>query len=298
MRHTHGMLCAALLLFLVTCKRAGTTTTDAAPTAALGSTAWASAPASISKPPALRRLTPREAVEAWNKAHIAHDLNALASIYAPHVEFYGQTVTNKQCVAAKKAAFAKSPDYTQSIGDIDVHDDGVVTFTKTSRSGGKSTDYPAVLVVTGGLVTAETDKVTEANLAAQAAKNATWCVDHESQVISPFRISVAQARERVETAGLSDMCMTCQNVVGSPVTCPTKCERATHECGYELPITAYPHMKNANGSYGYDPDCQCVNFDYSRGTTVGWVYVDAIDGTLYDQDEQGNWQKREPPTHP
>jgi hypothetical protein len=240
----------------------------------------------MSVPPPVRHFTPREAVEEWNRAHVTHDPKALASIYAPHVKFYGQTLTNKQCVAAKNAAFAKSPDYSQSIRDVEVHDDGVVTFTKTSTSRGKSNDYPAVIVVTNGLVTAETDKITEANLTAQAAKNASWCSD-EAKVIPPFVISAAQARERVEVPGRSHMCATCQYVVNS-VTCPTKCERATHACGYELSVTQYPHKLNAQGNYGVDPDCQCINFDYSQGTTVT-LYVDAVDGTLYAQSDDGSW---------
>jgi hypothetical protein len=150
------------LLVVADCNKshAGPTTEDASVTLAASATVSATASAASSAPIARKPPSPLDVVNAWNAAHTKHDIKALTAIYAPRVEFYGRTLTGAQCVAAKKAAFAKAPDYAQSIRDIVVGADGVVTFTKTSTQGGKSTDYPAVLVVTGGVVAAETDKVT------------------------------------------------------------------------------------------------------------------------------------------
>src|SRR4029077_10749945 len=89
--------------------------------AAMVATASVMAMASSSSPPARapRKVpTANEVVKAWNEAHTKHDTRALTSLYAPNVEFYGRALTNAQCVAAKKAAFAKSPDYAQSIRDV------------------------------------------------------------------------------------------------------------------------------------------------------------------------------------
>lgn len=91
-------------------------------------------------------------VERWNAAHNAHDAAALSTLYAPQVSFYGATLTNAECVARKRAAFAATADYGQSIRDVTTSvKDGHTTirFIKTSSSGGKQTDYKALIVLDG-----------------------------------------------------------------------------------------------------------------------------------------------------
>ena len=227
--------------------------------------------------------TPLEVVNAWNDAHTKHDAKALASLYAPNVTFYGRALTSAQCVAAKKAAFARSPDYAQSTGDVVVAEAGVVTFTKTSISGGKSTDYPAVLVVTNGLVSAETDKVTEANLVAQTAEKGKWCEKGDA-IIPPYRISANEAQERVRRSKYFLEAQSWSNPRLGPdeVVCPTKCDRAAFQCGYSIALVAYGHETS-------DP------LSTPTRNLMEWLYVDAVDATLwYEQGTDGKWQHSEP----
>jgi len=262
---------------------AGATTAPAASTAAAAATAASPAVQRARKPP-----SPREVVDAWNAAHVKHDAKALASIYAPQVDFYGKALTGAQCVAAKKAAFAKSPDYTQSVRDVVVGEDGVVTFTKTSTIAGVSKDYPAVLVVEDGLVAAETDKVTQANLAAQAAKRAKWCETDggpNDTIVSPYRISAHEAQERARLSKYFTDTFQGPNPWYADldeVVCPTKCDRAAFACGYGLGVVAHGHLTA-------DP------LSTPTWNVIDWVYVDAMDGTLwYDQGPDGKWQSSEP----
>lgn len=244
--------------------------------------------ASATTPPRAPRKvsTPLEVVNAWNEAHTKHDAKALASLYAPHVAFYGRTLTSAQCVAAKKRAFAKSPDYAQSIRDVVATEAGVVTFTKTSTSGGKSTDYPAVLVVTRGLVSVETDKITEANLAAQTAEaeKAKWCEKGDA-VIPPYRISANEAQERVRRSKyFSDTYLQELNPWTpelDEVVCPTKCDRAAFACGFSIGVMAHGHETA-------DP------LSMPTVSLLEWLYVDAVDATLwYDQSADGKWEHSE-----
>jgi hypothetical protein len=235
--------------------------------------------------PAHARPTAREIVDAWNLAHTKHDLKALESLYAPWVVFYGQTLTNQQCVQKKRAAFEKTPDYAQSIRDVVVSEGGVVTFTKTSTSGGKSADYPAVLVVTGGLVSGETDKITEANLEAQASRARMWCVDDSwlptDKVIPPYRVSALRAYQKaretkhfkaVEASEHGDF------LDFGQVWCPTGCDRAARKCGYDM------RLENHAAHVSDNPE--------PHSNLVEWMYVDAVDGTLWFQEVDG-W-KSEP----
>lgn len=266
---------ALALVVLGACRSKPTPVEDPQPTTT-ASAPIASAAVDAARPKA-PPLTPQQAVEQWNVAHVKHDLKALEGLYAAHVQFYGQAFTNQQCIAAKKAAFAKSPDYTQTIRDIEAKSDGTVTFTKTSTVKGKSTDYPAILVVSNGVITAETDKITDANLAAEAAKAAHWCLEDywtpNDKVIAPYKISAFDAcRRGMQTKffkGLAspgkfyDLC--------GQVSCPTKCDQAKRECGYDLRVE------------DHSPGLQTLS------NLVAWVYVDAVDAKLYWQGASG-WE--------
>lgn len=271
-----------VLVVVAGCNKSSASHEDGA--AASASAATPSATTSTSAPlRAARKVpTPLEVVNAWNDAHTKHDAKALASLYAPNVTFYGRTLTNAQCVAAKKAAFAKSPDYAQSIRDVVVAEAGVVTFTKTSTSGGKSTDYPAVLVVTNGLVSAETDKVTEANLVAQTAEKGKWCEKGDA-IIAPYRISANEAQERVRRSKyfLETQSWNNPRLGADEVVCPTKCDRDAFQCGYSIALVAYGHETS-------DP------LSMPTRNLLEWLYVDAVDATLwYEQGSDGKWQHSE-----
>ena len=221
-------------------------------------------------------LTPTQVVERWNSAHVTHDLTALSTLYGPRVQFYGQTHSNKECVAAKKAAFAEAPDYTQTVRDLVVHD-GQASFTKTSTSHGKNVDYPAILVVVGGFIVGETDKVTEANLAAQTAKDESWCVDDASvipraaaindKLVPPFKLSAASARAIVLGSKHEQLLAAKfgQTPIAGDVSCPSRCDRTRVDgCSYTFSMVTFP-----------SPD-----EEMPRWKTVDWIAVDAIDGTL------------------
>lgn len=225
---------------------------------------------------------PEEVARRWNEAHSKHDVKALEGLYAAHVQFYGQPRTGKQCAAAKGAAFAKSPDYSQTIKDVSVTtEDGAarVSFTKTSTSGGKSADFPAVLVVVGGLITGETDKVTDANLAQKATHDGMWCLEvpwiPNDKVVAPYKISLRSAYQRARySAHFKAIEATMPGVFidFGQMSCPTKCEKATRECGYDL------RLENHDPSF--------------KGTSnlIEWVYVDAQDELLwYEDTKKGAW---------
>lgn len=239
----------------------------------------------------IRRASAREVVDAWNTAHVKHDAKALEALYAPTVEFYGTSLSDRECATRKKAAFDKSPDYTQSIRDVHVEasDAGVgsvVTFTKTSTVKGRSTDYPAILVVLGNVITSETDKISEANLVAQQQKSTTWCVDEimyppNDHVIAPYRISASEAYRRARTSAHFNELV--KNANGDfldfgQVWCPTKCVHVTSypdsadACGYSMKLENHSELQRR------------INDPSGFSVMVEWVFVDAVDGTMYWQD--------------
>jgi hypothetical protein len=237
-------------------------------------------------PPKPKPLTARQVVDRWNEAHVKHDTRALEGLYAFSVQFYGQTLSNKACAAKKGAAFAKSPDYTQSIKDLQIAQTGTattITFTKTSTEKGKSTDYPAVLVVSSGVITAETDKITEANLAAVAAAASSWCLDStwwpNDTVRPPYKISALTAymfARRTKYLARQEAAHPKDFIDFDSVGCPTKCDQAARECGYTMRLSN--HSDN-------DPEVHFTN-------VIDWVYVDAVSSTLWYEDA-GGW-KSEP----
>lgn len=224
--------------------------------------------------------TPREVAERWNAAHVAHDANALGALYGARVEFYGEELTNKECVARKKTAFEKSPDYTQSLGDYWTRADDagaapftVVGFKKTTRSGGVTHEYQAALFIdASGLITRESDTTTDSNLELAEAKAASWCVDWSEgapmptdQIKPPFKISALHAV--IETQRTQYFARLQARLPGDflpidDVTCPTKCDKAKRNCGYSLRVRDYSRIGQHDS------------------ILVDWIYVDAVDGVL------------------
>lgn len=121
---------------------------------------------------------PELAVGAWNDANSRHDIDALARIYAPQVDFYGQHLALKDVIAAKADPFRRAPDFRQELSNITVVQTGdtiLATFTKAWTSNGARRSVAASVKLkreTGGfLVTEETD----ASVTAQSIAPAWQC---------------------------------------------------------------------------------------------------------------------------
>lgn len=84
-------------------------------------------------PPPLERAS--AVVDAWNAALNRHDADALAAVYAPEVNFYGQRTPRASIVATKRKALAATPTFVQKLDSVRIVPDGdgfSVTFDKTS----------------------------------------------------------------------------------------------------------------------------------------------------------------------
>ena len=248
--------------------------------------------ASVDAAPKPTVPTPRDVAERWNAAHVAHDAHALEALYGARVDFYGQELTNKECVARKKAAFEKSPDYTQSVSDFWTRADDagpapftVVGFKKTTRAAGATHEYDAALFVdASGLIVRESDTTTDRNLELAEIKAASWCVDWSEgapmptdHVKPPFKISALHAviaTQRTQYFARLQARTPNDFLPIDDVTCPTKCDKAKRNCGYSLRVRDYSRI----GQYD--------------SILVDWIYVDAVDGVLV-WDENGV-EKREP----
>jgi hypothetical protein len=235
-------------------------------------------------------------VEQWNTAHTKHDTAALSSLYDARVDFYGQALTSSQCVAKKKAAFDKDATYTQSFHDLKLttNEKGGLTrarFTKTSTSHGKSTDYPSTLIIDArGLITVETDDVTDKNLSDLAVAAGNWCLDGNlvdgqepnDKLEPPFKISARRAMNGVMAS------KTFQDGADSvgpnhaygidTISCPAnKCDPALGACTYDFRMI--------------DPTMVGV----TTSILVGWLHVDAVTGTITSD---GNDRKEPLPKAP
>jgi hypothetical protein len=118
------------------------------------------------------------AVLAWNNALAAHDLDALAKLYADDVRLYGRPLQRKACLAAKAAAFKADPTFTQSIAsEVTIADEtgGRVRarFVKLSTAKGEKrtyASYPVLARSASGLaIGEESDTTTDENFAEHLA---------------------------------------------------------------------------------------------------------------------------------
>lgn len=268
------------ILLVVSCKQKGTPS----PAASSSTNPLASATSA-----SVHTLLPKTAgvvdvsavVEQWNAAHTKHDVAALGSLYDSRVDFYGQTLTSAQCVAKKKSAFDKDVTYTQTIRDLKLvaNEKGGLTrarFTKTSTSHGKSTDYPSTLIVDArGLISVETDDVTDKNLSDLAAVEDDWCLDGNiangqepnDQVKPPFTLSARRATDGViasKTFKAGADAVGPNHAYGiDQISCPaSKCEPASGSCSYDFRMI--------------DPTMRGV----TTSILVGWIHVDAVTGTI------------------
>jgi hypothetical protein len=276
-------VCACSIFLVVGCRDKSTP----APAASASTTPLASA--TIAPSASARALFAKPAgvvdastvVEQWNTAHTKHDAAALSSLYDSRVEFYGQTLTSSQCVAKKKAAFDKDATYTQSIRDLKLttNDKGGLTrarFTKTSTSHGKGTDYPSTLIIDArGLISVETDDVTDKNLSDLAAAADDWCLDGSladgqepnDKVKPPFTISARRATDGViasKTFKAGADSVGPNHAYGiDQISCPANnCNPASGACTYDFRMI--------------DPTMRGV----TTSILVGWLHVDAVTGTI------------------
>jgi hypothetical protein len=218
-------------------------------------------------------LGARSTLKKWNDAHVNHDSKALEAVYAPTIRFYGQQLSASECVKRKAAAFAKSPDYSQTIRNVAFVQQGggyLLRFTKTSTSHGKSTDYPSFIVVVADRVTEESDDLTDESLRAQAtlavAKKLTddWCIEADGfpndTITPPFKTSANRAMvalwksKHVEALGRT----LGQIGIDAPMGCPTVCSDAPAACGLRFRVVDMSQV----------------------GVTTSimreWIYVDAV----------------------
>ena len=133
---------------------------EAGTVADAASSARAAAPPSSSAPPAASAAPGESAIEArarrvteaWSRALDAHDEAALAKVYAARVELYGKEMSREEAIRAKRAAFGKTPTFTQSIHDLRVtpsslEEGWVARFTKTSGAQGKTASVSALVAL-------------------------------------------------------------------------------------------------------------------------------------------------------
>ena len=213
-------------------------------------------------------------VERWNGAHNAHDLEILASLYAPKVLFYGTELTKAACVEKKRRAFAAAPDYTQVIRDVTFEpaEKGktFVRLVKTSTTQGKSIPYPAIVVIdASGAIVEESDDLPE-----------DWCIDKKipgltldaqgnDRVVAPFRMSANEALKKAflskHVQGLRDFGGDMRNL-----TCARRCAIQTPECGFSVSLH---DMKE------HDQD--------SPSSLMGTVNIEPVTRTL-------RWEERSP----
>lgn len=224
-----------------------------------------------------RHLTVHEALDAWNDAHNKHDARALEVLYAARVAFYATTQTNEDCVAKKAAAFAKAPDFTQSLSNIKFNSDDparqakeftLVTFRKTSTIGGKSTTVSASLgVAPDGLITFESDGPTTDKLYKAWFEAESWCTRPgdapNDTIIAPYKLSAKDARARILRSKRWAELQNEDDATAPDVffKCPTACDQSVRDgCGYEMGVV--------NGN------------DNRFLRTV--LYVDAVNGDVLD----------------
>lgn len=112
-------------------------------------------------------VTTAALVERWNSDHSPRSVEELAAIYAPSILFYDVELSGSDAVARKRTALTKTPDYHQSLRDvevspIDANGGTFVRFTKATTSNGVTKSFPGYLYVLDGRVAAEGDRVVDA----------------------------------------------------------------------------------------------------------------------------------------
>jgi hypothetical protein len=168
-----SVVCLVTGVLVVACDRRGSDPAPGAASAA-GSVAVASAAPAAPLAPAPARLQhPAESLlSTWSSALDRHDEALLATLYAPHVRFYGVRKTSAEVLGAKQQAFKKEPDFRQRISDVQIEKTAkgfAVRFEK--RSGADLTASAQGRLVLEAfdspklLITEESDSVTDKRFA-------------------------------------------------------------------------------------------------------------------------------------
>ncbi len=266
------------LLLVVACKKPSPIAVDDAPSPRPTPTVAASAVAAVESAVADTRTPAHLVADRWNAAHDKRDAKDFEAVYAPHVAFYGQALSNAECVKRKIAALEKSPGYTQSIhswmyGQAETPDDKGATrviFTKTTIEHGKSHDYIALLTIDRSLhITEELDRTSEQNL---AKSTMPWCMDgyneSNARIRPPFKISsntaIASFGKSKHLAALQASA-TGQAYGVDGFDCTDSCVTTQpRQCGYDIRVI------------------DAASTAISR--LVEWVYVDGITNVLWYRD--------------
>ena len=233
-------------------------------------------------PPAALPSDLPSVVIAWNDAHTKHDAAALTVVYADEVSFYGApSVTRAQCIKKKADAFAKSPDYAQSIRDARVMPDGndgfYVTFVKDWTAEGKTAsvgsyvyvDHRAHIIAEGDL-----PKTPSGDAWCQINTPDSWGVPTPS-VVAPFRRSMLDVVRAVRASKyVADMKKKFKfdPIHVSFFTCPSQCTATS--CEFDVELIA-PQMLPPLGQFrgGRPTKVGQITLDlwnYAIRTDTGW----------------------------
>jgi hypothetical protein len=149
---------------------------------------------------------------AWNAALDARDADKLAPLYAPRVIFYGIPKAAKDVLRAKRTAFAKAPDFRQSLDNVRITSapNGFeVRFDKRSGSG-KGSVVPARLFLEAKgdrlLIAEESDAITDERLnepePANCGDAALGALNKHPDVVREFE-RVAREYPELTTGGVT-----------------------------------------------------------------------------------------------
>jgi ketosteroid isomerase-like protein len=261
----------ALFALVFSCRRSSPVVDDAARAAEATETTPLATATAVPSATAIAGADAQMVIERWNSAHNAHDVDALASLYAPTVSFYGTSVSNAECANKKRLAFTATPDYTQSTRDAKLEPAEAgrtfVRLVKTSKTKGKSKDYAAILIIdASNKIVEESDDLSEG-----------WCFGKDElqatgndRVVAPFRMSsndaMMKARSSKYFASLSKPVGDIRNL-----TCARRCALQTHECGFAFVLhDMEPHSMD-------DPTLTVSSW-------LGSVEVEPVTKTLWWQD--------------
>ena len=123
-----------------------------------------------------------EVLEKWNLVHNSKDIAGLCEVYADTVIFYQSTYPLSKVISSKQRLFDKNPNFHQEYDHLEILPvgDGYYRFNFdkmvwTDFADDDYKTYPSYLIVKRiGLnwkITAESDSITDANIAKRAKKN-------------------------------------------------------------------------------------------------------------------------------
>jgi hypothetical protein len=148
---------------------------------------------------------------AWNAALNRHSVDELRPLYAPKVQFYGQSWSAQQVLEAKRQAFAKEPDFRQRISGVKVEQRGAriaITFEKHSGKGPKGDIYGSLVLeqrAEGLMIVDESDAATDAKLRPQAdtCSEAAMSITSSQASIQADMARVAREYPELNPGGMS-----------------------------------------------------------------------------------------------